>query len=63
MVFYDKDKVMCIMKRAHCSEEEWEDYEEKVESEMDIEELLEDLWKVLEAADRITRKEKWKENN
>ena len=30
---------------------------------MDIEELLEDLWKVLEAADRITRKEKWKENN
>ena len=50
------------MKRAHCSEEEWEDYEEKVESEMNIEELLEDLGKVLEAADRIARKEKWKEN-
>ena len=32
MVFYDKDKVICIMKRAHFSEEEWEDYEEKVES-------------------------------
>ena len=31
-VHYDKDRVICIMKRAHCSEEEWEEYEEKVES-------------------------------
>ena len=33
-------------KRAKCSVEEWEEYEEKVESEMQIEDLLEDLEKV-----------------
>ena len=51
-VQYNKDKVICILKRAICSEEEWQDYEDKVQSEMDIEELLEDLGKVLEATDR-----------
>ena len=56
-VQYNKDKVICILKRAICSEEEWQDYEDKVQSEMDIEELLEDLGKVLEATDRLTRRE------
>lgn len=55
-VYYDKDKVICIMKRAHCSDEEWDEYEDKVESEMDISELLEDLGKVLEAADRVSNR-------
>ena len=54
---YEKDKVICILKRAICSEEEWKDYEDKVESEMDLVELLEDRGKVLEATDRLTRKE------
>ena len=45
------------MKQAHCSAEEWQEYEEKVESEMDISELLEDLGIVLEAAERIAKKE------
>ena len=44
------------MKRAHCSDEEWDEYEDKVESEMDISELLEDLGKVLEAADRVSNR-------
>ena len=35
---------------------QWQDYEDKVQSEMDIEELLEDLGKVLEATDRLTRR-------
>ena len=44
------------MKRAHCSDDEWDEYEDKVESEMDISELLEDLGKVLEAADRVSNR-------
>ena len=56
-VHYESDKVICILKRARCSNEEWEEYEDKVKSEMDISELLEDLGKVLEAADRVAQKE------
>ena len=50
------DKVICILKRAICSNEEWIEYEEKVNSEMDLFELLEDLGKVLEAANQINKK-------
>ena len=50
------DKVICILKRAICSNEEWLEYEEKVDSEMDLSELLEDLGKVLEASNRINKK-------
>ena len=57
-VQYEKDKVICILEWANCSEEEWKDYEDKVESEMNLSELLEDLRTVLEATDRLTRKEK-----
>ena len=55
-VQYEKDKVICIPKRAICSGEEWKDYEDKVESEMDLAELLEGLGKILEATNRLTRK-------
>ena len=55
-VHIDQDKVLCILKRAKCTEEEWDEYEEKVESEMDFEELLEDLGKVIEAANRLNMK-------
>ena len=47
---------MCILKRAKCTDEEWDEYEEKVEFEMDFEELLEDLGKVIEAANRLNIK-------
>ena len=46
------DKIICLLKRAKCSDLEWQEYEEKVESEIDLKYLLEDLWKVIEAASR-----------
>ena len=52
------DKVICILKRAVCSDEEWKEYEEKVDSEMELSELLEDLGKVLEAANRLKKERK-----
>ena len=55
-VHFEEDKVICILKRAKCSVDEWKEYEEKVESEMELEELLEDLGKVLEAVERLTQK-------
>ena len=53
----EEDKIICILKRATCSEEEWKAYEEKVESEIELSELLEDLGKVIEAADRVAKKD------
>ena len=50
------DKIICILKRAECSDEEWEEYEEKVESEMSLSDLLEDLGKVIEASVRLSQK-------
>ena len=38
---FEEDKV--ILKRAKCSDQEWMEYEEKVESEMEMAELLDDL--------------------
>ena len=55
-VHIENDKVICILKRAVCTEEEWKEYEDKVESEIDLEDLLEDLGKVLEASKRLTDK-------
>ena len=37
----EDDKVICVLKRAKCIDDEWKDYEEKVESDMDLQELLE----------------------
>ena len=37
------------MKRANCSETKWKEYKEKVESEMDLKDLLEDLGIMIEA--------------
>ena len=56
-VHFAEDKVICILKRAACSDGEWEEYEKKVESEMELEELLEDLGKVLEATQEVGHKE------
>ena len=53
-----EDKIICVMKRAKCSDTEWKEYEEKVESEMDLKDLLEDLGKVIEAASRLSEKQK-----
>ena len=53
---FEEDKVICILKRAKCSDQEWRECEEKVESEMEMAELLEDLGKVLEAAHRLLLK-------
>ena len=50
--------MISILKRAKCSDKEWEDYEEKVESKGELSELLEDLGKVLEVADRMNHKKK-----
>ena len=46
------------MKRANCSDQEWKEYEEKVESEIDLKDLLEDLGKLIEAASRLSEKNK-----
>ena len=43
------DKVICILKRAVCSDEEWQEYEEKVDSEMKLSKSFVVLGKVLEA--------------
>ena len=53
---FQSQSTNAILKRAICSDEEWIEYEEKVNSEMDLSELLEDLGKVLEAANRINKK-------
>ena len=37
-VLIKEDKIICVMKRAKCSDEERKDYEEKVQSEMEISE-------------------------
>ena len=55
-VLIEHDKVLCILKRAECTEEEWAEYEEKIESEMEIEDLLKDFGKVIEAASRLSQK-------
>ena len=52
-VHIEDDKVICLLKRATCSDNEWKEYEEKVDSEMDLSELLEDLGKVIEASTRL----------
>ena len=59
--FYLHEGVYSTTKVPHTgdkvsSDEEWDEYEDKVESEMDISELLEDLGKVLEAADRVSNR-------
>ena len=51
------------MKRAKCSESEWKDYGENVQSEMDLKDLLEDLGNVIEAASRLREKSKVVEPN
>ena len=40
-----------------CSEEEWEEYEEKIKSEIKPLELSEDLGKVMEASKCLTLKQ------
>ena len=55
-VQYDEDKVICVLNRAKCSEEKWEELEEKVKSKMDLEALLKDWGRVLETADRLRKK-------
>ena len=52
------DKVIHILKRAVCSDEERREYKEKINSEMELSELLEDLVKVLYAAKGLKRKKK-----
>ena len=54
-VHLEENKIICIWKRADCSADEWEDYEEKVDSEMEMSELLKDLGKVREAAQRLNK--------
>ena len=56
-VLIKEDKIILILKRSKCSETEWKEYEEKVQSEMSLSELLEDLGKVIEAASRLSKKE------
>ena len=63
-VLIKEDKIIRVLKRAKCSEAEWKEYEEKVESEMDFKDLLEDLGKVIEAASRLSERNKEQvENN
>ena len=57
-VIIKDDKIICVLKRAKCSDLEWKEYEEKVESEIDLKDLLEDLGKVIEAASRLSEKNK-----
>ena len=58
MVEMTEDNIFCILKRSECSEEEWKEYAEKVESEMDLLDLLEDLGKVIKATERLSGKKK-----
>ena len=53
-------KVVCILKREQGTQEEWKEYEDKVEQEMDLGDLLEDSGKVLEAAKRLSMKQRRK---
>ena len=48
-----EDKVFCILKTAKCTKEESKEYKNKVESEMDLEDLLENLGKVLVSGKRL----------
>ena len=44
-----EDKMICILKRVECSKDEWEDIEEiLVDSEMELNDMLEQWAKVLE---------------
>jgi hypothetical protein len=54
-VLMKEDQIILVLKRSKCSENEWKEYEEKVESEMSLPELLEDLGKVIEAASRLSQ--------
>ena len=56
-VLIKEDKIILTLQRSKCSETEWKEYEEKVQSEMSLSELLEDLGKVREAASRLSQKE------
>ena len=52
-----KTKLSASLRGQHAVRKNaWEEVEEKVKSERDIEDLLEDLGKVLEAADRLRKK-------
>ena len=50
-----------MLKTAKCDDTEWKEYEEKVESEMDLKGILEDLGKVIKAASRLSEKKKKKQ--
>ena len=57
-VIIKENKIICVLKQAKCSEAEWIEYKGKVESEMDLKDLLEDLGKMIEAANRLSEKSK-----
>ena len=50
---FEEDKVVCVFKRASCNNEDWKAYEQQVESEMEMSEMLEDFGNILEAANRL----------
>ena len=52
----EENKIICILKREKFSVEESEEYEEKVESDMEMYELLEDLGKVIAATHRLNNR-------
>ena len=39
-VLIKEDKIICVLIRAKCSETDWKEYEEKVESKMDFKDLF-----------------------
>ena len=53
-VLIKEEQIIQKLKRSKCTETEWKEYEEKVQSEMSLSELLEDLGKVIEAASRLS---------
>ena len=57
-----EDSMVCILKREICTKEEWEEVKETVrESEISLEEMLEQYGKVMEGYKRVDQDEEIKE--
>ena len=57
-VQFEKDKIICILNRATCNEEECKKYEEKVECEIELSNRLDFLGKVVQATNSLSMNDK-----
>ena len=58
-LFIEDDKLICLLKRVQCHETEWEEIEETVkDSEIDLDDMLDQWSKVMEGYYRVDQKKK-----